>query len=164
MWPLSGLSIFLKCNGTSLFTGCTFYFKCNIFDDYLMQQSLKLGGTNYHFKWINVPGTAPSWKACLCRGLSYLCRELSYLVEDYITFVEDYSTFVDDYNTFVENYNTFVEDYPFFVETILPCRGLSYLIENYPTFVEDYPIFVEDYPTFIKDYPTCRGLSYFVKD
>jgi len=24
-----------------------------------MQHSLKLGGTNYHFKWIKVPGAAP---------------------------------------------------------------------------------------------------------
>ena len=29
-----------------------------------MQHSLKLGGTNYHFKQIKVPGTAPYWKAC----------------------------------------------------------------------------------------------------
>jgi hypothetical protein len=31
-----------------------------------MQQSLKLGGTNYHFKLVkvqNVAGTAPYWKA-----------------------------------------------------------------------------------------------------
>jgi hypothetical protein len=28
-----------------------------------MQQSLKLGGTNYHCKWVKVPGTAPHWKA-----------------------------------------------------------------------------------------------------
>jgi len=30
-----------------------------------MQQSLKLGGTNYHFKWVKVPGTALYWKACV---------------------------------------------------------------------------------------------------
>jgi len=30
---------------------------------YLMQQSLKLTGTNYHFKWVKVPGNAPYWKA-----------------------------------------------------------------------------------------------------
>jgi hypothetical protein len=30
-----------------------------------MQHSLKLGGTNYHFKWGKVPGTAPYWKAWL---------------------------------------------------------------------------------------------------
>jgi hypothetical protein len=27
--------------------------------EYLMQHSLKLGGTNYHFKWVKVPGTTP---------------------------------------------------------------------------------------------------------
>jgi hypothetical protein len=43
---------------TSLFTGCTFSLNLNIFHEYLVQQSLKLGGTNYHFKWVNVPGTA----------------------------------------------------------------------------------------------------------
>jgi hypothetical protein len=26
---------------------------------YLIQHSLKLGGTNYHFKWVKVPGNAP---------------------------------------------------------------------------------------------------------
>jgi hypothetical protein len=31
----------------------------NIFHEYHMQQSLKLGGNNYHLKWIKVPGTAP---------------------------------------------------------------------------------------------------------
>ena len=28
-----------------------------------MQHSLKLGGTNYHFTWVKVPGTAPYRKA-----------------------------------------------------------------------------------------------------
>ena len=28
-----------------------------------MQHSLKLGGTNYHFKWVKVPGTTTYWKA-----------------------------------------------------------------------------------------------------
>jgi len=27
-----------------------------------MQHSLKLGGTNCHFKWAKVPGTASYWK------------------------------------------------------------------------------------------------------
>ena len=29
-----------------------------------MQHSLKLGGTNYHFKRVNESGTAPYWKTC----------------------------------------------------------------------------------------------------
>ena len=37
----------------------------NVFHEYLKQQSLKLWGTNYHFKWVKVPGTTPYWKACL---------------------------------------------------------------------------------------------------
>jgi len=28
-----------------------------------MQQFLKSGGTNYHFKWVKVPDTAHYWKA-----------------------------------------------------------------------------------------------------
>ena len=40
-----------------------FSLNLNIFHEYLMQQSLKLGGTNYHFKWVKVPGTTPYWKA-----------------------------------------------------------------------------------------------------
>jgi len=27
--------------------------------EYLMRHSLELGGTNYHFKWVKVPGSAP---------------------------------------------------------------------------------------------------------
>ena len=33
-----------------------------------MQHSVKLGGTNYHFKWVKVPGTAGYWKACTLRS------------------------------------------------------------------------------------------------
>jgi len=29
-----------------------------------MHHSLKLGGTNYHFKWVKITGTVPDWKAC----------------------------------------------------------------------------------------------------
>ena len=53
----AGLSKFFKYTSTSLFTGSTFSWKFNIFHEYLVQHSLKLGGTNCHFKW--VPGTAP---------------------------------------------------------------------------------------------------------
>jgi hypothetical protein len=35
----------------------------NILHEYLMQHSLKLGGTNYHFKWVKAPSTTPFWKA-----------------------------------------------------------------------------------------------------
>ena len=41
-----------------------FFLKFEKFSWYLMQHSLKLGGTNYHFKWVKVSGTAPYWKAC----------------------------------------------------------------------------------------------------
>jgi hypothetical protein len=34
-----------------------FVFNLNSFHEYLVQQSLKLGGTNYHFKEVKVPGT-----------------------------------------------------------------------------------------------------------
>jgi hypothetical protein len=29
----------------------------------ILCKSLKSGGTNYHFKWVKVPGTTPYWKA-----------------------------------------------------------------------------------------------------
>jgi len=29
-----------------------------------LKQFFNLGSTNYHFKWVKVPGTAPYWKAC----------------------------------------------------------------------------------------------------
>jgi hypothetical protein len=47
---------FLKCTSTSLFFPKK---KMSMFQEYLMQQSLKLGSNNYNFKWIKVSGTAP---------------------------------------------------------------------------------------------------------
>ena len=47
---------FLKCTSTSLFFSKN---EMSMFQEYLMQQSLKLGGINYNFKWIKVSGTAP---------------------------------------------------------------------------------------------------------
>ena len=52
-WAQAGLSIFIKCTSTSLFTDGTFYENLNISHEYLIQHSLKLGGTNYQ-----LPGTA----------------------------------------------------------------------------------------------------------
>ena len=37
----------------------------SMFQEYLMQQSLKLGSINYNFKWIKVSGIAPYWKVCI---------------------------------------------------------------------------------------------------
>ena len=45
-WAQAGLSIFIKCTSTSLFTDGTFYENLNISHEYLIQHSLKLGGTN----------------------------------------------------------------------------------------------------------------------
>jgi len=49
-----------------------------------MHQSLKLGGTNYHFKWVKVYGTAPYWKTCIM-WIVYLQRVI--LMERYWRFV-----------------------------------------------------------------------------
>ena len=43
-----------------------------------MQHSLKLGGTNYHFKWVKVPGTAPYLKAWECYFLAIFILIYSY--------------------------------------------------------------------------------------
>jgi hypothetical protein len=43
---------------TSLFTGGTFYYNLNNFHEYLMQNSLKSGGTKDHLRWVKVPGAA----------------------------------------------------------------------------------------------------------
>jgi hypothetical protein len=62
-----GISIFFKCNSTSLFTCSSLYknvLKFQHFYDYLIQYTLKSGGTNDHFKWVKVPGTTPYEKAC----------------------------------------------------------------------------------------------------
>ena len=34
-----------------------------------MQHSLKLGGTNYHSKWVKLLGTTPYWKACQTKSI-----------------------------------------------------------------------------------------------
>jgi hypothetical protein len=43
-----------------------FFLNLNILHEYLVQYSLKLGCTNYYFKWVKVHRrcTAPYWKAC----------------------------------------------------------------------------------------------------
>ena len=40
----------------SLFRGGNFYYNLNNFDEYLIQHSFKLGGTNDHFRWVKEPG------------------------------------------------------------------------------------------------------------
>jgi hypothetical protein len=45
----SGLSLLFNSTSSSLFTGGTFSKNLNILHEYHMQQSLKLGGTNYLF-------------------------------------------------------------------------------------------------------------------
>ena len=37
----------------------------------MQQHSLKLGGTNYHFKWVKVPGTSPYWKTCIITTMNH---------------------------------------------------------------------------------------------
>ena len=50
---------FFMSTQISLFRGGNFYYNLNNFDEYLIQYSLKLGGTNDHFRWVKEPGTAP---------------------------------------------------------------------------------------------------------
>jgi len=45
----------------------------NIFHEYLIQHSLKSGGTKEHFRGVKVPGTTPYWKACWNVGNSFWC-------------------------------------------------------------------------------------------
>jgi len=53
----SGISIFFESASTSLFTGGTFYKNLNNFHEYLIQHTLKSGGTKDHFRHVKVPGT-----------------------------------------------------------------------------------------------------------
>ena len=55
----SGLSIFFKFTSTSQFTGGTFYLNLKNFHEYLIQHSLKSGGTKDHFRQVKIPGTTP---------------------------------------------------------------------------------------------------------
>ena len=59
--------MYIKSTSTSLFTGGTFYLNLNIFNEYLIQPSLKTGGTKDQFRWVKYlvlpvierPGTYP---------------------------------------------------------------------------------------------------------
>ena len=53
----NGFSIFFKSTSTSLFTDSTFYQNLKNFHEYLIQHSLRSGGTKDHFRQIKVPGT-----------------------------------------------------------------------------------------------------------
>jgi hypothetical protein len=48
------LSSFFKCTSTSRFTCGTFYQKLNNIQEYLIQHSLKSGGSKDHFRWVKV--------------------------------------------------------------------------------------------------------------
>jgi hypothetical protein len=52
-----GFQHFSKSTSTSLFTGGTFYQNFNNFYEYLIQHSLKSGGTKDHYRRVKVPGT-----------------------------------------------------------------------------------------------------------
>ena len=54
-----GPSIYFKSTSTSLFTGSTFYQNLKNFLLYLIQHSLKSGGTKDQFMCVKVPGTPP---------------------------------------------------------------------------------------------------------
>jgi hypothetical protein len=48
-----------------------------------MQHSLKLRGTNYNFKWVKVPGTAPYWKTYICAKMYFVwsrCVEICFIL------------------------------------------------------------------------------------
>jgi hypothetical protein len=45
-----------------------------------MQHSLKLGGTNYHFKRVKVSGTTPYWKAWVFEEVDVFYKESVFLV------------------------------------------------------------------------------------
>jgi hypothetical protein len=44
---------------TLLFRRVTFLLKFEQIHEYLIQHSLKSGGTKDHFRWLKVPGTTP---------------------------------------------------------------------------------------------------------
>ena len=50
------------------------------FHEYLIQHSLKSGGTKYTFRWVKIPGTAPYWKTCTSHTLLFLLKMSSSFV------------------------------------------------------------------------------------
>ena len=62
---LNGAFNIFKCTSTSLFTGSTFYLNLNNFHKYIIQHSLKSGGTKDHFRQVKVTGISLYWKVCL---------------------------------------------------------------------------------------------------
>jgi hypothetical protein len=60
---MPGLSIFFQ-----FYQYFTFYQNLNNFHGYLIQHSLKSGGTKDHFRQEKVPGTTPYWKDCYAKS------------------------------------------------------------------------------------------------
>jgi hypothetical protein len=74
-----------------------FVLKFEHFRVYLMQYSLKWGGTKYHCRWVEVPGTA-SYKACNVNSTS------SYFIISGFDFNKDLCfDFLSSFSCFIES-------------------------------------------------------------
>ena len=62
--PMNWYKIDSICSVYPIFTICRQYLLLRFehFHEYLIQHSLKSGGTKYHFRQIKVPDTTPHWK------------------------------------------------------------------------------------------------------
>ena len=65
-----------------------------------MEHSLKLGGTNYHFKWGKVPGTTPNTQ--------YLPKKYIYIIVKFITQSTTVGTFPKSYRKIFHIVNSLV--------------------------------------------------------
>jgi len=55
-----------------------FFIKCEqLFNEYLIQHSLKSGGTEDHFRQVKIPGIDPYWKVwCLSLNVKFICMRI----------------------------------------------------------------------------------------
>jgi hypothetical protein len=58
--------------GLSIFSSVPVLYYLNNFHEYLVQHSLKSGGTKDHFRRVKIPGTAPYWNAHLCLVVPFI--------------------------------------------------------------------------------------------
>ena len=66
------LSNVITIAGLSIFSSVPVLYYLNNFHEYLVQHSLKSGGTKDHFRRVKIPGTAPYWNAHLCLVVPFI--------------------------------------------------------------------------------------------
>jgi hypothetical protein len=110
------------------------------FNEYLIQHSLKSGGTKERFRWVKVPGTAPYWKAwhntifqiaCLqkfCFYGNWLLIIICWLAITYVMFKRLHVIRISDVHVHVNMEKKLLVHTNIHVSYMYMCTIFSYLI------------------------------------